>query len=100
RLGLPEPVDSTFQLFAGQSAAGLGVQLPGWRYPVVCDTASGQLRYDNFGGHWGDQQALDRFMQSYATEKARIEAHKLGHSVSEQLLADGSIKLTILATGG
>ncbi len=30
----------------------LGVQLPEWRYPVVCDTTNGQLAYDNFGGRW------------------------------------------------
>jgi hypothetical protein len=79
---------------------GVGIQLPGWRYPVVCNTSSGQMCYDNFGGHWGDQQALDSLLQAYAVEKARIESHRQGHSVSEQLLADGSIKLTIQFAGG
>ena len=32
-------------------------------------------------------------------EKARIEARKRGHSVVEQPLADGSIKLTITVGG-
>ena len=26
---------------------GLGVQLPGWRYPVVCDLPSGRLKFDD-----------------------------------------------------
>ena len=44
---------------------------------------------------WGDPRHLDRFLQVYAVEKARLEAHSRGHTVSEQQLADGSIKLTI-----
>jgi hypothetical protein len=36
---------------------------------------------------------------SAAVEKARIEARKRGHSVVEQSLADGSIKLTINVGG-
>jgi hypothetical protein len=99
RLGLAEPVHGTHKLFGSQEATGLAVQLPDWRYPVVCDTASGHLQFDNFGGHWGDPKKLNLFLQGYAAEKARIEAHKQGHTVSEQLLADGSIKLTIQVTG-
>jgi hypothetical protein len=33
-------------------------------------------------------------------EKARIEALKRGHSVSERALADGSVKLTVTVGGG
>jgi hypothetical protein len=36
---------------------------------------------------------------SAAFEKAAIEARKRGHSVVEQVLADGSIKLTINVGG-
>jgi hypothetical protein len=69
--------------------------LPGWQYPVVADLAAGQIRYDNFEGRWGEQQHLDRFLQAYACEKAKIEARRKGHAVTEQQLADGSIKLVI-----
>jgi hypothetical protein len=44
---------------------------------------------------WGDKRELDRFLQAYAVEKARIEARRQGHTVTEQSLADGSIKLTV-----
>lgn len=44
---------------------------------------------------WGEQVHLDRFLQSYAVEKTRIEARKKGMSVSEQLLQDGSVKLQL-----
>jgi hypothetical protein len=99
RLELSPPVAGTAQLFGGQ-ASGLIIRLPGWAYLVVIDTQSGQVRYDNFQGAWGDQVQLDRFIQIYAVEKARIEAHKRGHQVAEQSLADGSIRLTIRVGGG
>jgi len=47
----------------------------------------------------GQQQQLDRFLQVYAVEAAKIEAHRKGHSVTEQNLADGSIKLTVQIGG-
>ena len=75
---------------------GLLVQLPGWQYPAVIDTKTGEVKYDNFEGHWGDQAHLDRFLQMYAVEKAKLEARKKGFTVSEQSLNDGSIKLQII----
>jgi hypothetical protein len=98
RRQLHVPVDGTHKLFSGE-ATGLAVQLPDWRYPVVCELTSGQVLYDNYGGRWGDQQHLDAFVQSYAVEKARIEARRGGHSCIEQTLADGSVKLTINVGG-
>jgi len=51
RLGLPPPTQRTVKLFSS-SATGLAVELPGWNYPLVCELASGSLKFDNFGGHW------------------------------------------------
>ena len=99
RLGLPQPVEGTVKLYTG-NVTGLAVKLPGWRYPLVFDIGSAQARFDNFGGVWGEQQELDRFMQAYAVEKAKIEARKQGHSVRERKLTDGSIRLRIQVSGG
>jgi len=65
----------------------------------VVDAAAGRIRYDNYGGAWGEQAQFDRLLQMYAVEKARIEARKRGHAVAEHLLADGSIRLTIEVAG-
>ena len=54
------------------------------------------MRYDNFSGHWGDQTQLDRFMQLYAVEKAKLEARKKGYQVNEQSLQDGAIRIQII----
>jgi len=98
RLSLPQPVAGSHRLFSGVET-GLGVQLPGWRYPVVCDLPSGRLKFDDYGGRWGERQRLDEFLQRYAVEVACLEARKRGHAVTEQALADGSIRLTVQVAG-
>ncbi len=98
RLKLEAPVQGTAKLFSS-SATGVIVKLPGWRYPAVFDTQSGQARYDNYEGRWGEKAQLDRFLQGYAVEKAKLEARKKGHTVTEQSLTDGSIKLTVSVGG-
>lgn len=99
RLKLPPPVQGTHKLFSGE-ATGLAVELPDWKYPVVCELSTGQLQYDNYNGRWGVQSHLDAFLQNYAVEKTKIESRRQGHSCTEQPLADGSIKLIIQVQGG
>src|SRR5207237_9938256 len=98
RLGLAAPVQGTAQLYSGE-ATGLIVQLPDWQYPVAIDTLTGVVRYDNFERAWGEPAHLNRFLQAYAVEKAKLEARKKGYAVAEQQLVDGSIRLQI-AEGG
>ena len=98
RLQIPTPEHKTCRLFSA-TATGLCVQLPNWSYPVVCNLQTGQLQYDNFNGHWGEQAHLNKFLQGYAVEKAKIEARKKGHMVSETSLQDGSIKVTVRVGG-
>ena len=98
RLKLEEPVFGEAKLFSSRKTGWI-VQLVDWRYPVVCDVNSGSIEFDNYEGHWGDQAKLDQFLQAYAVEKATLEARKKGHSVSEQSLSDGSIKLTVNVGG-
>ena len=98
RLQLDPPSEGRAQLFSGE-ATGLIVKLPAWQYPVVFDTSTGEANYGNYHGRWGEQQHLDRFLQIYAVEKSKIEARRNGHSITEQTLADGSIKLTVQIGG-
>ena len=94
RLGLRQPTHETVRLFSGE-ATGYCVHLNDWRYPVVCDTESGRVQFDNFEGRWGAPRELDKLMQAYACERAKLEARRNGHTITEQPLADGSIKLTV-----
>jgi hypothetical protein len=70
RLKLPAAAHGLHGLFSG-TAQGLAVQLPGWTYPAVCNLKTGKIEFDNYGGRWGNQQELDRFLQAYAVEKAK-----------------------------
>lgn len=94
RLALPEPVFGETKLFSSL-AVGWAVQLPEWRYPVVCDVATAKIAFDNFGGRWGNEAHLHQFLQIYAVEKTKREARLSGHEVFEQQLPNGSIRLQI-----
>jgi hypothetical protein len=94
RLELPQPVEGEAKVFT-TLRKGLLVRLNDWEFPIVCDLNSGAVDYDNFEGHWGEPKRLDEFLQAYAVEKATLEARKRGHSVVEQSLPNGSIKLVI-----
>jgi len=94
RLGLADPVHAKVQLFSAD-ATGLAVMLPGWQYPIVVDIAEGSIKYDNYEGRWGNPADLERLLQMYAVEKAKLEARKKGYSVTEQTRQDGSIVLQI-----
>jgi hypothetical protein len=98
RLALPAPAMGTAQLYSGQ-ATGLLVQLPDWLYPIAIDPSTGTVRYDNYGGVWGDEQHLHRFVQAYVVERSRIEARKKSYATTEQSLADGSIMVEIEVGG-
>ena len=98
RLQIPTPEHKTVRLF-NATATGLCVQLPGWSYPVVANLQTGQVQYDNYNGHCGEQSKLNQFLQAYAVEKAKIEARKKGHMVTETSLQDGSIKVTVRVGG-
>jgi hypothetical protein len=99
RLNVPTPAEGTAELFSGE-ASGLILRLPGWYYPAVIDTLTGIIRYDNFGGRWGEQAEMDRFLQIYAVEKAKLEARRKGYTVREQELLNGSIKVQLIEAGG
>ncbi len=98
RLAIPLPEHKTCKLFSA-TATGLAVQLPGWLYPVICNLQTGQVQYDNYNGHWGEQKHLNSFLQAYAVEKAKIEARRKGHTCSETRLEDGSIRVTVKVGG-
>ncbi len=98
RLRISHPVFGKVRLFSAEHT-GHAVQLAGWRYPVVFDLPQGRVYYDNYEGRWGSMTRFDEVRQAYAVEKTRIEARRAGHSVTEQALADGSVRLTVHVGG-
>ena len=98
RLELPAPVERTVRFYDGSEVSGQAVELTGWRYPVVFDLAGG-MKYDDFEGRWGERRHLDSLLQSYAVEKAKIEARRHGYAAHERPLADGSVRVTVTVGG-
>ncbi|KLU02259.1 hypothetical protein RISK_005325 [Rhodopirellula islandica] len=94
RLGLDDPVEGEVKLFS-QTVSGLAVQLAKWRYPVVFDLTTGESKFDNYQGHWGNQKELDPFLQAYAVEKTKLVARRKGYSVTERSLEGGNIQLSV-----
>ena len=98
RLQLAAPTVGTFAVHRKQ-VTGLAVRLTEWRYPLVCHVESGAYSYENAGGRWGDERALDQFLQAYAIEKTRLEASSSGYALTERILAGGAVKLTLQVGG-
>ena len=98
RLELPVPAERTVRFYDGNEVTGQAVELTGWRYPVVFDLAGG-MKYDDFEGRWGERRYLDSLLQSYAVEKAKIEARRHGYAAHERRLSDGSVRVTVSVGG-
>ena len=85
----------TFALFDGAEVVGHGFQLDGWSYPLVVNTETGELSYDNYNGCWGKQEHLDKLMHGYSQAVMEQEAYLAGHAIERETLEDGQVRLTI-----
>lgn len=94
-MGLPLPVHQDKVHFGGTVQSGICVKLPGWHYPVVIDLKTGSMKYDNYGGAWGAQEHLSKFMQTYGVAKASAIARAKGYMVQRTTLTNGSVRLTV-----
>ncbi|HOL44682.1 MAG TPA: hypothetical protein PLN56_11370 [Methanoregulaceae archaeon] len=79
RLGLTI-IEGKHKLYSS-TEEGLGIRLPGWKYPVVIK--DGTVAYDNYRGSWGKLEELNKLRAYYGLEKAKMEARKRGYSVYE-----------------
>ena len=96
RLDLEAPIyGEAHRLYSNTKLRGYAVKLPGWNYPVVCDLDTGKIAYDNYGGVWGEQSELHKFLQTYAVVRTMQEASLQGYTAYESQLEDGTIKVTV-----
>lgn len=98
RLNLPALKEGTHRLFDGTTRQGMALRLPNWRYDVVFDVASGEVLYDNYEGHWGQEIEIDRLVQAYTLEKSAAECRLQGFSeITEEVQENGDVHLTATA---
>lgn len=65
------------QLYQHKDVEGYGFRLPGWSYPLVL-TKTGELKYDDYNGHWGNPKDLDKLKGGYTLEQGKLTASSLG----------------------
>jgi hypothetical protein len=94
RLGFAVVGEGEHRLYGGQTVRGVAVQLPDWNYLMVADVETGELKYDNFNGNWGDQKYLDQLMQEYSAICLEEQAYQQGYSVERHVNENGDIRLT------
>lgn len=91
-----EIVRGEIALFDGTKIQGIGVKLPGWYYPVAINLQTGEAKYDNYNGKWGNQEHLNRFTQLYAVHKTELFAKSRGWIATRKTQPNGSIKLQLV----
>jgi len=93
-LNLPAPEEGTFQLFS-ESVSGLGIKLPGWKYPIVVDLKTGKVKFDNYNGTWGKAEELNNFQNRYLAATTIAMARRRGLSVKEVEESAGVVRLKV-----
>lgn len=94
-LGLPEPKVGKHTMYDGKKVEGIIIHLKKWQFPIVIDTKSGQIHYDNYNGNWGNIAELQKFRQMYGVAKAKLIAKKQGYFVKQFTLPNGTIRLQV-----
>jgi hypothetical protein len=87
----------TIELYSDRAVAcDASVQLPDWRYRVALNLETGELKYDNYEGIWGQVRELDSLVQAYNESVVREETQDLltqGYTLTEQVLPNGDLQL-------
>jgi len=45
---------------------GVLIKIPNWKYPVFIDLDTGEVKFDNYNGEWGDIRDLNKLKAEYA----------------------------------
>ena len=80
-LGVNMRSGNKHKLYSGEYN-GMGITLPGWKYPVIIDDA-GNIIFDNYGGSWGDIKHLHGTMDKYNYNVVEAESLGQGHTVHD-----------------
>ena len=90
-------------LFAGAKVKGdFMVKLPGWLYPVVFNTQTGEANFDNYNGGWGNVEELHSLVQEYSIQVAEAESQQLvvqGWTMERVRQENGDIQVVIEQQG-
>jgi hypothetical protein len=94
--------EGSYKLFSS-TENGLGIQIPGWKYPIIIKD-NGTVAFDDYNGQWGNRADIEKLRAEYALEAARLAAEAQGwyyERLGEKLVIyhpDGGT-ITVDATG-
>jgi hypothetical protein len=67
------------------------MKLKGWEYPVVVNTKTGEVHFDNYNGDWGDIERLNdvdmKYRESIVMDEAQLlilEGYSITTTTNEQ----------------
>ena len=95
-LGLEPPIlmsKTEARLSDAQVESGHAVKLPGWYKHILVDLETGTVHQDNYNGHWGKIEELDKFTQRCSVEAAKTEIEAQGYYCEETVNEKGEIVL-------
>lgn len=95
-LGVEEPKHGRHKLYGAQRAEGYAVKLKGWRYPVVVDTKSGNIMFDDYGSQH-DAMPLVELHNEYALAVVKQVAIKQKRRIVSEERVNGKIVLKMRA---
>lgn len=93
RCKIKPPETGSVRFYDGVERHGTLIRLAGWKYPVVIDQ-EGQVEFDNYGGHWGKIDQLNRFRQEYSAAVVEQQAGGLW-MVEREDLGGGALRLRL-----
>jgi hypothetical protein len=98
-LGLPFKLgQQTIKLFSSNVTGDMTVKLPGWQYPVVINSRTGDVSLDNYNEAWGKMDEFHKLSQEYSLQVAEAEAEEFtlqGWTVERQKQSNGDTQLII-----
>ena len=96
-LGIPfTRGQQSVKLYEREVQGNFSCKLPDWYYPIVVDTQTGAISYDNYNGSWGKEAELFKLIQEYSLQVAegQLEEFRLkGWNVERQKQENGDIQL-------
>jgi len=74
----------------GAAVLGDGLMLRNWLYPVVVVETDNrqQLKYDNYDGHWGDIDILNKFLEDVEIARILEQLGPLGAQLGDRVDLD------------
>ena len=84
------------KLYSDTVTGDISVKLKDWKFPVLVNTTTGDMHFDNYNGSWGKIEELNKLVQEYSLQTAeeQLEEFRLqGWDIQRQKQENGDIQI-------